>query len=76
MTWYWPYAVISFDYLREPFCRCALRVLAIDSFRKKKAIKNVVFLRKSLTIIDLFRKPVVGGDTFSLLATVLLTGPE
>ena len=43
-----------FDYLRKTFCRRA--VPAIGSFRKKDGGKKVVFLRKRLTIIDLFER--------------------
>ena len=59
-----------FDFLRETFRKRALRVPAIGSFRKKTN-KNAVFLRKRATITDLF-EGVVGGDSFSPLAPVLL----
>ena len=73
-TYYSIFALRSqiFEYLRKTFGTRAVRVSAIGSFRQEK--KKTVFLQKRVTIIDIFWRPVVGGDTFSPLAPVL--GPE
>ena len=41
-----------FEYLRESFCKRALEYL--QSARSEKNEKNYIFVRKRLTIIDLF----------------------
>ena len=58
-TWYIIYDVILalrrqiFEYSRETFCRSALEYLQ-SARSEKKEKENAVFLRKRLTIFDLF----------------------
>ena len=61
-----------FGYLLEPMDRHALGHL--EPARSENNEKNGFLLRKRLTPIVFFWRPVVGGDTFSPLAPVL--GPE